>query len=286
MTTPLVQAVTVQTLHFGSTGGIQRLSSAVIQTVISGHVKFAKVDALTIQTILSSTPEFAKVDGLTVQVLTQGTTENARVASNTAQVIWTIGAPDMIRQRAWTFDLDGHTFYCLDLNTDGTLVFDVTTGKWSRFDTAGYEGHWNMKNGFHWRTGNKVVAGQMETPVILELDTTSFLDEEWRPVVYEARGVIFATDVSYHRQFNLRLQGSRGKHTDTIAPTLSMQYSDDNGVSWSVERSVTLTSDARERIEFRSMGAFTAPGRIFRLYDTGGIKFIAYVTAEVEGAED
>jgi hypothetical protein len=62
-----------------------------------------------------------------------------------------------------------------------------------------------------------------------------------------------------------------------------MQFSDDNGNSWSTEKTITLTQDAEQRLQFRSLGRMKQPGRIFRLYDDGGIKFIATVVADVEG---
>ena len=60
-----------------------------------------------------------------------------------------------------------------------------------------------------------------------------------------------------------------------------MRFSDDEGVTWSNEFSITLETDAKQRLEFRSLGAFAEPGRIFRLYDTGGIKFIGRCEADI-----
>jgi len=208
----------------------------------------------------------------------------AREAHGTLQVVYTTGVADNTRQRVWTFDFDGHTFYALDLGASGTLVFDLLSGQWSKFETAGYGGHWDFKNGFHWRDGKLVVGGKTGASIIHAMTSTSFLDEGWRPVEHEARGVLFATGTEFHRQYALRLVGSAGGTTDDIAPVMKMQFSDDQGQSWSAEHSVALTADTRQRIEFRSLGAFTAPGRIFRLYDEGGVKFIAYAEADVEGA--
>jgi hypothetical protein len=204
-----------------------------------------------------------------------------RESQGALQVVYTTGAAASGRQRAWTFDFDGHTFYVLDLAASGALVFDLTTGKWSKFETAGYGGHWDFKNGFHWRSGRLVVGGQAGTGVIHKLVTDSFLDEGWRPVEYEVRGILPVGGTDYNRQYALRLVGSVGLTADDISPVLKMQFSDDQGDSWSAEHSVTLQQNTRQRIEFRSLGAFTAPGRIFRLYDTGGIKFIAYVEADM-----
>ncbi len=98
--------------------------------------------------------------------------------------------------------------------------------------------------------------------------------------------MIFSSSESYVRQYNLRLVGAAGRRSldDDVDPlTLAMVYSDDGGDTWSDEDTVELTSDTKQRIEFRSLGAFRQPGRIFRLYDNGGIKFLAYVMADVDG---
>jgi len=208
----------------------------------------------------------------------------ARVASAAFQVVWATGDLDGSRQRAWTFDLDGHTFYVLDLGASGTLVYDTLTGQWSRFRTAGYGG-WNFKNGFHWRTGKMVIGGADGSGQLLRLSAQSFLDEGWRPVIYEVRGMVQTTSKDFIRQYALRMIGATGLLADSISPATKMQFSDDRGVTWSPVFTLELTPNSRQRIEFRSLGAFTAPGRIFRIYDEGGIKFIANVEAHM-GGED
>jgi hypothetical protein len=64
-----------------------------------------------------------------------------------------------------------------------------------------------------------------------------------------------------------------------------MEFSDDRGVTWGPTYQIALTTNTSQRIEFRSLGAFTAPGRMFRIYDEGGIKFIANVEADIGGAD-
>lgn len=265
MTNIRVSSATLQTVRGGSEGSRLLSSFAVVQAVTRGISTRVRIALVALQMV-------------------HGGSSGARLSSAYAavQAVYTKGVPSTPRQRAWTFDFDGHTFYVLDLAEKGALLYDQTTGQWSQFDTTGHDGHWNMKNGFHWRTGGKVVAGDISNGNLYEMTPQSFLDEGWRPVVYEVRGVIFAADITHHRQYALRLVGSAGRTADGVAPVLRMQFSDDQAQTWSREYVVTLTSDTKQRIQFRSLGAFTAPGRIFRLYDTGGVKFIAYVVADME----
>lgn len=288
-----VSTFTVQTLQqsesSGSTAGVTSLTA---QALISSTPARVQVSNLAAQTLTSTTPKRTQIASLMAQLLIQNLASTGgtfRNTENTGQVLYSIGVDDTPRQRAWTFDFDGHTFYVLDLGTSGALVYDLTTQSWSKWTTPGYEGHFNFKNGFHWRDGKQVIGGGLLDGLLVALDEDSFLDEDFRPVTYEVRGVIFASAERFIRQYNLRLIGSPGRTglVDTEAPpTLNMQYSDDNGATWSTARTVTLSlTDNNQRIEFRSLGAFRQPGRIFRLYDSGGIKFLAYVMADVEGEQ-
>ena len=212
-----------------------------------------------------------------------------RTTSATAQIVWSSGSETAERQRAWTFDFDGHTFYVLDLGSEGAHVYDLATGQWTVFRTEGFGGAWNFKNGFHWRDGNAVIGGYDAEGTLLSLTPASFLDEGWRPVTCEVRGQLPIGGTDFVRQYTLRMIGSAGVLADTDEdgePALRMQFSDDRGETWSEEYSIALTSNTRQRIEFRSLGAFTAPGRIFRIYDQGGIRFLAAVEADMGGQSD
>ena len=267
------------------------VTSAAIQAITQGGVSRVQVSQIDTQVIIQTIPAGAFVAQMLLQVLVQNASNGGgkfNTSGFSPQVIYTIGVPDTERQKAWTFDFDGHTFYVLDLAEMGAMVYDLTTQSWSHWDTAGYEGHFNMKNGFHWRDGKQVVGGGLLDGLLVRLQEGSYLDEDFRPVTYEVNGVVFASSESYIRQFNLRLVGSPGRTglVDAInPPILNMTFSDDNGATWSNPRAIELTADTNQRIEFRSLGAFKQPGRIFRLYDNGGVKFLAYVIADVEGEQ-
>jgi len=267
-----------------SAGATVRQHGVVVQAVTRGTATVVRVPSATVQIVSQSAVTRVKVAQSFVQAIRRGSLGAVvREALATVQVVYTTGIPESARARAWAFDFDGHTFYALDLGVSGTLVYDITTGQWSRFVTAGHDGHWDMKNGFHWRSGGMVVGGHAASPALQRLDEGSFFDEGWRPVEYEVRGALPVNGKDFRRQYSLRLVGSAGLTAGDITPVLKMQFSDDQGASWSAEHTVELKQDTRQRIEFRSLGAFTAPGRIFRLYSEGGIKFIAYVEADIGG---
>lgn len=276
----------VQTVRGGGASGTLRATGHTLQVVgftAAGRTRYASNTA---QFIITTVAKRTRYAGLTAQMIRRGS-EGARMfrALNAAQTIYTVGVPETKRSRAWAFDLDGHVFYVLDLGAKGALVYDVATQQWSRFETKAYGGHWDFKVGHQWHAAKMTVGGSVASGGLRRIDPETHLDEGWRPVDYEVRGVLLGAGTDYHRQYALRLVGATGQNADEIAPVLRMQFSDDQGVSWSPEFKVALKNDTRQRIEFRSLGAFTAPGRIFRLYDEGGIKFLAFVEADI-GGED
>lgn len=284
-------AVEILTKSLPSSGPTFRVSQVELQVIVSSSPKRIQVSQIEGQVIITTTPYRIQVAQIAAQLLIQNAVDGGgrfQVSHVDPQVIYTIGVPETERQKAWTFDFDGHTFYVLDLGEQGAMVYDLTTQSWSQWETAGYEGHFNFKNGFHWRDGKAVIGGGLLDGLLVQMDETTYIDEDFRPVTYEVNGVVFASTETYIRQFSLRLVGSPGRTglVDPInPPVLNMVFSDDNGATWSNPRAITLTSNSQQRIEFRSLGAFRQPGRIFRLYDNGGVKFIAYVMADVEGGE-
>ena len=293
MTDLAVSGVYAQYIEASPTVANFHLSQLLAEIVSQGSSRRIQLSQIEGQVLFQSTPYRIQVAQLLAQILIQNqgdTTGGGKFNVNQLepQVVYTIGVPDTPRQKAWTFDFDGHTFYVLDLAERGAMVYDLTTQSWSQWDTAGYEGHFNFKNGFHWRDGKQVVGGGILDGLLVSLDEGSYIDEDFRPVAYEVNGVVFASSETYIRQFNLRLVGSPGRTglVDPISPPiLNMTFSDDNGATWSNPKAIELTSNSQQRIEFRSLGAFRQPGRIFKLYDNGGVKFLAYVMADVEGGE-
>lgn len=290
MTSPLVSHVSTQVVIKQTAATKIAVASLFAQMVNDTEPYRAIVSSLTTQVVERNEVKRFFLGEFSTQVVIQNPSDTGGVfdvLSQFPQVVYTTGANDQPRQRAWTFDFDGHVFYCLDMGPSGCLVFDTLTGSWSRWNTAGYSGHFNFKNGFHWRAGKQVLGGGIFDGAILHLDEDQKLDEDFKPIAYEIQGVLFTSDESIMRQYNLRMVGSPGRTNlvdEFSPPVLRMVYSDDNGATWSPERTVTLSStDKDQRIEFRSLGRMKQPGRIFRLYDDGGIKFIAYVMADVEG---
>lgn len=210
------------------------------------------------------------------------------VAVNVTQaallIAWKTGVEGQTRQRAWTFDFDGHTFYVLDLAQEGTWLYDFTTGQWSQFDTPGY-GVWNFINGYAWESNRMVVAGDSIYSIVSSLDPASHFDDGWRPVEYKVTAGISTRDRNGKSVDSVRLAVSAGYMVDPM-PTITMKFSDNNGATWSQDYPFQLVSgEYTQRVEWNSLGQITIPGRVFEFTDQGGLIRIDAADAQIEGQE-
>lgn len=196
----------------------------------------------------------------------------------------TVPKPGIVStNRTWSFVLDGHTFYVLDLGTQGTFLFDTVTQSWSEFQTAG--GNWNMVNGCMW--GQRIVAGDIATSDLWELDPAATKDSAG---VYELTHIVTGGLSTRSRTFvslsALRVTASFGV-VDTTGVTFNLRFSDDQGNTWSAYYPITLTAgDFGAELAWTSMGSFMAPGRLFELSDAGGLIRIDGCDAFLDGFDN
>lgn len=193
-------------------------------------------------------------------------------------------APGIISvNRTWSYTQDGHTFYVMDLGTQGTFLYDETTNEWCEYQTAG--GQWNMTNGVMW--SQRVVAGDITGPDLWELDPAATKDAGG---TYELTHTVTGGLMSRSRTFislsAFRVAASFGIVDDT-GVTFNLRYSDDQGATWQTTDPITLVAGAfSDEIAWRSLGSFMAPGRIFELSDAGGLIRIDGADAFLDGFDN
>jgi hypothetical protein len=213
--------------------------------------------------------------------MSEGTT--ASVSELAVLAAYHVGVPNNPRRKAWHFDLDGHSFYVLDLADQGTFCFDMVTGTWCQFETSGYDS-WNMRNGIMWN--GEIIAADAVNPIVWKLDPSQTLDEEWKPITHAVTGIVNLRNRKARRQDALRLTASVGNLEDADASEIRMRFSDDLGQTWSDYYEITLTGSPVQEIAFRSLGPIEAPGRVFEISDTSGPIRIEGCDAEIEGVAD
>lgn len=200
-------------------------------------------------------------------------------------VVWGAGIGSDVRSRAWTFVLDGHTFYVLDLGAEGTFLYDLDTGQWCQFVTEGYVG-WNMRDGLRWGESGRVVGADSTTDIVWELIPDATLDEGFRSITHVVTGGVVTRSRVHLGVEAVRVAGSIGTLGEG-STVFKMRFSDDGGNTWSDDFVVELTQgDFDGEVAWRSLGSFMAPGRVFEFTDIGGMLRIDGADVFIEDFDD
>lgn len=190
------------------------------------------------------------------------------------------------RLRVWTFQLDDHRFYGIDLGLlEKTLVFDMHSKAWAVWG-SGDSDWWRARIIRNWLNGRRlaptksaIIAGDDTTGMLYWLNPDGDSDsapslamDEPVPFVRTVTGqVVIAPGYGAAPCFGVQLEGSLGSLAGDNDVTLAI--SDDRGNNYWSPGSVTLTGGAwGARAHWRSLGAMRQPGRLFRVTDTGALK--------------
>lgn len=207
----------------------------------------------------------------------------ARTSELAISVAYKTNIGGLALSRAWTFTLDGHTFYVLNLGVEGTFVYDDTTGMWAQFQTGGY-GIWNMLFGHTW--GLYIIGGDAVYAKTWAIAPDSPVDEDWRPVEHKVNGGLPSRSRDGVPHDALFLTISSGFIGEDGA-RLQMRFSDDQGRNWSDYYDIDLVrSNYAQEITWRSLGSIASPGRIFEVRDVGGMIRIDDANATINGQTD
>lgn len=195
------------------------------------------------------------------------------------------GSVENLKMRAWSFALDGHTFYSITLGEQGTFVYDESTEQWAKWQTQGLPG-WNMEIGTTWH--GKTIAADQSQPIIYALNPTSFIDDGFKTQIRRVTGGVSMRGRDFPANYAFRITASLGEPdvADTLpatSPVINLSYSDDQGKSFVDAGDVVITSlDFVQEIAWLSLGTMQPPQRVFRVTDTGAIVRLDDADAEFD----
>jgi len=189
-----------------------------------------------------------------------------RVSQMSLLTAYGTGVPGTQKSAAWSFILDGHRFYVLPLGPEGDWAYDTTTKEWNKLRSTGFPGL-NFTHGTMW--GVRIVGGDKLYTYLYELDPNQPLDEGWRNIEHMVTGGITTRSRDSIGVQNFTMVASTSD-LGTVNQTISLAFSDDNGITWSAEFPLTLTGSSTETLLWSALGSFSSPGRIFRLTDYSG----------------
>lgn len=183
--------------------------------------------------------------------------------------------------RAWTFNLDGHSFYVLRLADEKTLVYDITTKQWSWW-TSDNHNYWRASVGTNWKNpgsqayehGSNVVVGDDTFGVLWMLNPLQGYDDhpysEDTPTRFtrQASAQIATRARTFLPCYEVYLSASTGQPA-LEGSSVSLSYSDDEGQTFVPAGTITTTTDRGQEFAWRSLGLVRQPGRIFKIEDDG-----------------
>lgn len=169
--------------------------------------------------------------------------------------------------RAWTFDFDGHTLYCLTLD-QGTYAYDASSQKWCEFQSYG-RAAWRAHVGDRGETF--VVAGDDETGILYRLDPEASNDNG-EPLVRQVSGGVPVVGAPV-RCDNLQLYVTTGTATDpNLYPKVRIRWSDDLE-TWEDWEDVSIGRQGQygEPVRLDRLGMMRYPGRLFEFQVTDDV---------------
>lgn len=197
--------------------------------------------------------------------------------------------PGALHIQTWTFTLDDHDFFVIQL-VDDTLVYDFSTGQWHTFGNGLTTDNWNAALGQNWNTSlgaimaslggytqSNIVVGDKENGALYFLDPALEEDDSstgtaGNPFSRVVTGQLTTRGHNYVNCPAVELTSSTGESTGLSDLTVNLSISDDRGHSYWDAGTQTVTGGTYDvTLEWRSLGSFTEPGRLFRITDYGAL---------------
>lgn len=190
---------------------------------------------------------------------------------------------------SWTFSLDGHEFYVLQMQQE-TLLYDFHAERWYCWG-SGETPLWNVQVGQNWNANvgliiSEIGGGERTSNIVVGDGTTSmlyFLDPELSEDYSSAgepgkkflrviTGQLVARGTAYVKLPYVDVQSSEGDTVTASDLSVELMVSDDQGHSyWSAGEKTVVLGQYAISLNWRSLGSYKSPGRLLKLVDHGAI---------------
>jgi len=186
---------------------------------------------------------------------------------------------------AFTYQLGGHLFYCLNLyGTGSTWCYDASTGFWHERQ---YLGLWSTERHRAETCAvayGKIIVGDYENGNLYSLNPDVYTDNG-NPILRLRAAPHITDSLKYVTHHSFQLDMETGVGTDGINqgndPTAVLQFSDDGGHSWSNEKysKIGKIGKTKTRVIWRRLGS--SRDRVYRVKITDPVK-VVLIGAELE----
>lgn len=183
--------------------------------------------------------------------------------------------PENTKLTCWSFSIDGHPFVFVNLGTQGTLVYDFSTGQWSFWATEGDVGL-GFQDGSPY--DEFYLMGDKASNTIYTFDPNDQKDDDVDFTTYVTGGI----PIRNRQTTKCNAVYLSGQQAEGTGGTVTLFTSDDDGASWVNHGDITVSANPQE-IGWRSLGLMRAPGRIFLIRDEGVFSSIDTLTMSDNG---
>ena len=181
----------------------------------------------------------------------------------------------------WSYTMDDHTFYCLDVPGKSTYVYDLYSQKWHErksFEKHLWEAHCVNMSRTSDRVFGKVIVGSRDNGNLYILDKTKATYNQDHIERSATAGDIINEGRQIARSVTLDITPGVGTLLPSdlgYDPKIMLQWSDDLGVTWSHERVQKFGKMGKYKtdVTFRRLGRMRAPGRVYRFRVTDPVIF-------------
>lgn len=252
-----------------------RTTTIAVKAVVSGTPLATRTSQLAGKVVFADNPlaQSAQVGTVAVKaVIGEVTDSGPQTSQLLAKVVFGDAIVERFNQRAWTFNLDGHSFYVLHVGTLGTFVYDTRTAEWADWRTEGFP-NWNMEQGFQLESG-EVIAGDNQLPFIWQYKPELILDDDFRPIIHRVTGAVSMRRRETLNVYGFHMTASVGE-TQLTPTSLRVRFSDDQGQTFKeVFTQQFEEGNTTQVLNLRSLGTAKAPNRIFEIETEGNVSRI------------
>lgn len=169
---------------------------------------------------------------------------------------------------SFNYNLDGNFFYGIHVQGQGTFVYEMITGQWSKWASGSLE-LWNAQ--FHQKWNDTFYAASLTDNTVVQIDPSSILDDSFRVNTFRVTGRIESQSRRWVKNPDAQIFGSIGLRGGDI----ELSYSDDEGDTYSTPKVATMVDGVRDaNVMFRNLGSVKSPGRIYKIEDEGALRRI------------
>jgi hypothetical protein len=165
--------------------------------------------------------------------------------------------PTIADATSWTYQIDGHAFYCLNFPSGGTTwVYDAASRLWHERAYSGTYGLERHRAEMHGYVFGKHIVSDYDSGKLYQL-TSAALNDNGRYITKQRSAPYISNELKNLTISQVQIDINTGSAAEgQVEPQCMLQWSDDGGRTWSNEYwiGLGLAGDTKKRVIWRRLG--------------------------------